>query len=726
MKQLWWVAFAATYDWQRIESQGRELPKARQGHVAIPYGDAIYVIGGCVMDLSCFNDVERFDTQTRVWQPLGLDGEPMEARGGHSVAMFGSRAYISFGASSDNSFDDVFRIDLKERRWLKGQTVRSTASPGIRTNHASCAGKGGQIYTFGGYDVNQGEYLNDIWVMDTFWDGQWQDKDTFPIIWTKVDARGTLPSGRESHSASCVDDRVYIIGGYTDGHTVGDVYVFDTVDGSWSFNTPIAPFPQARQSHIGLRLGLSVVVAGGCDISHESEVCFNDVWNFDVNTSRWTQKSSDMLSWKPREGAAGAFIGTHLFIFGGQSGQRSFGDIIALDTHELQCVHGMAMPDGCRCDHGFGGHDCMDVEECPFACHEHGECRNGQCECEVGFFGDSCQREMPCPNKCSKHGLCLSDASCQCYPGYSGFNCSFGHARCPEDCNGRGNCKPDATCTCDWGWTGTSCTVEQNCPLDCCGQGTCGVKQCVCSTAWFGPACNLNWGTYQMLTAVAKQQSEQLYTEAKDKLTQAEKTKELKVLLAKSGQNADNLDVEIETLTKKARFLEQQAENSSVMTLHGLGVDIQTCQPIAMSTPIMSLLHNVPNSQSSHELGKTNNAWHKFGVAPHKVKFSNPTPDDFGVTDVQERGAVGSVKSECEDNCNSRGFCVKGTCYCQPDHYGSTCNEVKHSKKGTVSLATMAMGTGMALLFSIICTISFLQYRNREKRKAEREMGYLV
>jgi len=717
MKSSFVLALAA-YEWERIEPHGL-LPKARQGHVSVPHGDGVYIIGGCVSDFECFSDVHRFDINTLTWNPVGLQGEPMEPRGGHSMAVVGPHVYVMFGASSDASFDDVFRLDFADQRWLRGQTVRSSSAPVARTNQASCAGTRGRIYTFGGYDVNRGEYLNDIWIMDTFWEGDWKDMDTFPVTWTKVDARGNQPSGRESHAAAFVEDRVYIVGGYSEGAVVSDVYIFDTENDSWSLVDPIAPFPRPRQGHVMQRHGRALVVAGGCAVSQNQEVCFNDAWSFDVPTSRWTQESADPRSWKPREGASGAFVGTRLFLFGGQHDTQSYGDIIALDTKVLNCVHGRPLSQGCTCDEGYGGNDCMDRLDCPFDCHGNGQCRPFGCDCASGFFGDSCAREVHCPHRCSAHGLCLSDASCQCFPGYSGQDCSLGFARCPEDCNGHGECQPDATCSCALGYVGTSCAIEQHCPLDCCApNGTCGVKECRCNAGWFGSACNLNWGTYQMLSTLAKHATEEFFAQAQDKSAQADKAKDVKELMRKNGiasSEMASVDSEIESLTAEARRLKEKAEKTSITSL---GVNIDICQPVAMSSPI-SLVRNATDVVVSKQI-------HALHQVTRKTKIAPPETDDFGIERLNKKGVVGTIPSECKDNCNSQGFCFESVCYCKPGYYGTTCATKKQSRKGTAALATVCIGLLAAMSISFIAMFIFLQHTARQKRAMEREMGYVV
>lgn len=65
-------------------------------------------------------------------------------------------------------------------------------------------------------------------------------------------------------------------------------------------------------------------------------------------------------------------------------------------------------------------------------------------------------------NKCSGNGICVN-GTCQCYPGYSGFDCTIacrfgvpGDVGCNYDHGKRGQCV-NGTCVCIPEWTGMWC-----------------------------------------------------------------------------------------------------------------------------------------------------------------------------------------------------------------------------------------------------------------------------
>lgn len=94
-----------------------------------------------------------------------------------------------------------------------------------------------------------------------------------------------------------------------------------------------------------------------------------------------------------------------------------------------------------------------------------------------------------CPDNCNKNGLCNLWAQCECFPGYSGFDCServcpSGHRRVDiahstdaahqkVTCSGQGTCDTKTgQCQCYSGYYGDRCE-RTACPNDCSNRGRC-------------------------------------------------------------------------------------------------------------------------------------------------------------------------------------------------------------------------------------------------------------
>lgn len=107
-----------------------------------------------------------------------------------------------------------------------------------------------------------------------------------------------------------------------------------------------------------------------------------------------------------------------------------------------------------------------------------------------------------------------------------------------------------------------------------------------------------------------------------------------------------------------------------------------------------------------------------------------PTPRDFGIAKMNPKGVQGVVESECEhskgNNCNYRGICKVGKCFCQPMWYGEACEIVEKKKTNTVEPVLMTMLAGICIFIGFLLSFCSLYYQERQKLASERAMGYAV
>eukprot|EP00931_Biecheleriopsis_adriatica_P050355 TRINITY_DN29148_c0_g1_i1.p1 TRINITY_DN29148_c0_g1~~TRINITY_DN29148_c0_g1_i1.p1 ORF type:complete len:662 (-),score=119.61 TRINITY_DN29148_c0_g1_i1:39-1916(-) len=418
------------------------VPEARQGHAAVEVGRKIYVIGGCLQEIKCFDDVHVFDTGSHEWSKETFSGKPPKPRGGHTATLVGSDIFIMGGANSEEGFGDVHRLDLAAGRWTQFAEPSTGAKPARRTSHAAAADENGRIYFFGGYDAD-GNFLNDLWILHTKASST-AGEDTLPeASWARPVPTGELPAAREGHSLTLVDRKLLLFGGYTENSVnVNDAHLYDIDGQQWTKLELAGEAPSPRQAHSAARHGHEVVVAGGCDVSGAQPHCFSDVWSLSLLDMRWTRRSPDAVAWKAREGHSASFVGGRMFAFGGcQLTSDCFGDMMVLDTldpcpsgcgnHGL-CVDGLY----CKCTTpGFTGHDCMQPLSCKLDCGLHGACgQDGQCACREGWGGSDCTMAPRCPGSplpCSGRGECLPGGRCKCQPGAGGLDCFGDEATVP-------------------------------------------------------------------------------------------------------------------------------------------------------------------------------------------------------------------------------------------------------------------------------------------------------
>ena len=147
---------------------------------------------------------------------------------------------------------------------------------------------------------------------------------------------------------------------------------------------------------------------------------------------------------------------------------------------------------------------------CPLLCGSKGKCTGAAtCECFSGFAGYDCS-DRTCEYDCGVHGSCDDqNKTCVCDQGYVGDACEIEF--CPNACSSRGICNETAgVCNCAEHWTGEDCATPL-CPENCAGHGACVVgpakpgedlgyggvmPMCECDGSWSGewcasPACSL-------------------------------------------------------------------------------------------------------------------------------------------------------------------------------------------------------------------------------------------
>jgi hypothetical protein len=114
-----------------------------------------------------------------------------------------------------------------------------------------------QMVFFGGRDVPG--CLNDAWRLDLS-----------NLSWSQIQATGSIPAARQSHSAiyDPVNKRMIIFGGTNPYAIYNDLFSLDLNTDSWSMLSPSGPLPNPRwnQSAIFYPKDTSMIVFGGRDL----------------------------------------------------------------------------------------------------------------------------------------------------------------------------------------------------------------------------------------------------------------------------------------------------------------------------------------------------------------------------------------------------------------------------------------------------------------------------
>jgi N-acetylneuraminic acid mutarotase len=160
-----------------------------------------------------------------------------------AVVEHGGRIYVIGGFDANVQIVDAVRV------YDPGTDTWSEAAPlPMAVHHANTASVGGRLYVLGALTGLGFTAIANAWEYDA-------DADE----WTDV---APMPAGTERGSAAVgvIDGLIYLAGGYRSG-SVTDVSVYDPVGDSW--DTTLAPLPEARDHLVGGAVGDSLYAIGG-------------------------------------------------------------------------------------------------------------------------------------------------------------------------------------------------------------------------------------------------------------------------------------------------------------------------------------------------------------------------------------------------------------------------------------------------------------------------------
>lgn len=124
---------------------------------------------------------------------------------GHTAVAYESKVYIWGGRNDEMVCDILFCFDTKTLQWTTPSVYG--AMPGARDGHSACI-YGNRMYIFGGFEEVIDQFSCDVHCLDL---------DN--MQWHYIQTTGHPPSYRDFHTASVINDRIYIFGGRGDLHS---------------------------------------------------------------------------------------------------------------------------------------------------------------------------------------------------------------------------------------------------------------------------------------------------------------------------------------------------------------------------------------------------------------------------------------------------------------------------------------------------------------------------
>ncbi|KAH9161689.1 hypothetical protein LEN26_001298 [Aphanomyces euteiches] len=224
-------------------------------------------------------------------------------------------------------------------RWEDTKQILSTSVPPLK-NHTATLVKS-RIFVFGGYDGRRNH--NDLHVFDcdtlsweTFSEsprhGLQLNDDSTATRRQRYLQGSTFPAGRNGHTATLADNRIYILGGWLGSGPLAadDLHILHVDSMLWEqpVTTGQGPGPCNMHTADFLPHARSIAVFRGGD----GKEYLNDLHLFNVDNHHWTSPSTDGTPPMPRANHSSALLDHRMYIFGGWNGTRRLNDIHILDT----------------------------------------------------------------------------------------------------------------------------------------------------------------------------------------------------------------------------------------------------------------------------------------------------------------------------------------------------------------------------------------------------------
>ncbi|XP_062248187.1 host cell factor 1b isoform X2 [Platichthys flesus] len=291
----------ATNQWF-IPSVCGDVPPGCAAYGFVCDGTRLLVFGGMVEYGKYSSDLYELQASRWEWKRLKAkapkNGPPPCPRLGHSFSLIGSRCYLFGGLANDSEdpknnipryLNDLYCLELRPGSSVVGWEVPLTSgpSPPPRESHTAVvtSGRGGnRLIIYGGMS---GCRLGDLWVLDI---------DS--LTWTKPGLSGTAPVPRSLHSATAINNKMYVFGGWVP--LVMDDVQEATHEKEWKCTSTLAclnldnmcwdtvlmdvleeSVPRARAGHCSVSINSRLYVWSGRDgyrKAWNNQVCCKDLW----------------------------------------------------------------------------------------------------------------------------------------------------------------------------------------------------------------------------------------------------------------------------------------------------------------------------------------------------------------------------------------------------------------------------------------------------------------
>ncbi|RIA98480.1 hypothetical protein C1645_731695 [Glomus cerebriforme] len=290
----------------------------RWGHSATLVNSKIYFIGGRTVGNVLATEFLSLDVSTTfttlqpVWDLLDTIGIPKTV--GHSAVRGGlnNDQIIIFGGG----VDDVATA-LTNSLYVYDTTSNLLSNPKIpngpnrRYEHSAISNPLGEMLIYGGLiDPSTGNQktitTSELWELNT--------SNLISLnSWNGYELIDNSPGIRRSHTASLIDNKMYILGGLAGDTLLGMnvIYVFDLNENSWDVKTSTGEIPTSRSEHSAVVANKKIIIYGGTDSTRN--ILYGDVAILDTNTWIWSSQDTTNPP-SNRRGHTATLVGANMIV----------------------------------------------------------------------------------------------------------------------------------------------------------------------------------------------------------------------------------------------------------------------------------------------------------------------------------------------------------------------------------------------------------------------------
>ena len=221
-------------------------------------------------------DLVEFDFRQNKWKKYSIKN--LIGRYEHTMltSNFDPESVFLFaGCTETGNSNDLISVNLRKLP-LEAKIVETSGpKPSPRTFSSTSACDGDKFFVFGG-GLETSKATDDVNVYCL---------SVKEMEWKKLKNAGVVPTPRQGHSLSLLNDKLVCFGGMNAGQFYSDVFVYDLTSESWQKMKPKGSLPCPRAAHASCVVGEKIIINGGLCLDAGGSL--QDMYILNTSNFKW-------------------------------------------------------------------------------------------------------------------------------------------------------------------------------------------------------------------------------------------------------------------------------------------------------------------------------------------------------------------------------------------------------------------------------------------------------